>query len=90
MPYSPINKYCLIIEGGKKHAIYRFKSKRKDHIKTAERIKDNMYELAKTGRWLGGNTPLGYKSKKIEITEKGKTRSQYQLETNEYDEKEAN
>lgn len=53
----------------------------------AERIKDNMYELAKTGRWLGGNTPLGYKSKKIEITEKGKTRSQYQLETNEYETK---
>ena len=30
----------------------------------AERIKDNMYELAKTGRWLGGTTPFGYKSKK--------------------------
>ena len=24
----------------------------------AERIRDNMYELAKTGRWLGGNTPI--------------------------------
>lgn len=32
----------------------------------AERIKDNMHELAKTGRWLGGNTPLGYISEKIE------------------------
>ena len=28
----------------------------------AERIKDNMRELAKTGRWLGGTTPTGYKS----------------------------
>ena len=28
----------------------------------AERIKDNMRELAKTGRWLGGITPTGYKS----------------------------
>lgn len=31
----------------------------------AERIKDNMHELAKTGRWLGGTTPTGYKSEKI-------------------------
>ncbi|AEB75976.1 recombinase family protein [Clostridium botulinum] len=31
----------------------------------AERIRDNMLELAKTGRWLGGQTPLGFKSKKI-------------------------
>lgn len=31
----------------------------------AERIRDNMLELAKTGRWLGGQTPLGFKSEKI-------------------------
>lgn len=31
----------------------------------AERIKDNMYELAKTGRWLGGTTPHGFDSKKV-------------------------
>ncbi|MEG1578768.1 MAG: recombinase family protein [Oscillospiraceae bacterium] len=30
----------------------------------AERIADNMYELAKEGRWLGGTTPLGFWSKK--------------------------
>ena len=30
----------------------------------AERITDNMYELAKEGRWLGGGCPLGYYSKK--------------------------
>ncbi len=29
----------------------------------AERIQDSMLELAKTGRWLGGTTPLGYISK---------------------------
>jgi site-specific DNA recombinase len=29
----------------------------------AERVKDNMLELAKTGRWLGGNVPLGFESK---------------------------
>lgn len=47
----------------------------------AERIRDNMYELAKTGRWLGGTTPLGYKSKKIEnIDIDGKKRSLYKLD----------
>lgn len=47
----------------------------------AERIRDNMYGLAKTGRWLGGNTPLGYKSQKIEsLSIDGKKRSLYKLE----------
>lgn len=32
----------------------------------AERIRDNMLELAKTGRWLGGTTPTGYKSEAIQ------------------------
>ncbi len=31
----------------------------------AERISDNMYALAKTGRWLGGSTPLGFESKQV-------------------------
>ncbi|RKD27904.1 site-specific DNA recombinase [Caminicella sporogenes DSM 14501] len=31
----------------------------------AERIRDNMLQLAKTGRWLGGKTPTGYESKPI-------------------------
>ncbi|MBZ9635891.1 recombinase family protein [Clostridium sp. FP1] len=30
-----------------------------------ERVRDNMLEMAKNGRWLGGQTPLGYESKKI-------------------------
>jgi site-specific DNA recombinase len=47
----------------------------------AERIRDNMYELAKTGRWLGGTTPLGYKSQKLEnISLDGKKRSLYKLD----------
>lgn len=33
----------------------------------AERIRDNMIELAKTGRWLGGPTPLGFSSKRISL-----------------------
>ena len=32
----------------------------------ADRIRDNLQELAKTGRWLGGNTPLGYESEGTE------------------------
>ncbi|MCT4618705.1 MAG: recombinase family protein [Marinisporobacter sp.] len=46
----------------------------------AERIRDNMLELAKSGHWLGGQVPLGYKSKKITyLDEEFKERSMYQL-----------
>ncbi len=37
-----------------------------------ERITDNMYELAKEGRWLGGECPLGYYSKKEKLFVGGK------------------
>jgi len=47
---------------------------------TAERIRDNMQELAKTGRWLGGTTPTGYESEPVEkVTIDGKVRKAYQL-----------
>lgn len=47
----------------------------------AERIRDNMLELAKTGRWLGGNTPLGYKSTPVErIDSDGKKRKLFKLD----------
>lgn len=46
----------------------------------AERIKDNMLELAKTGRWLGGTAPLGYKSEPlIYSNEDGKGKKMYKL-----------
>ena len=46
----------------------------------AERIRDNMHELAKTGRWLGGTTPTGFTSEKVDtVTGDGKTRSSFQL-----------
>lgn len=32
----------------------------------AERIRDNMLMLARTGRWLGGTTPTGFTSEKIQ------------------------
>jgi Site-specific recombinases, DNA invertase Pin homologs len=31
----------------------------------AERVRDNMLQLAKTGRWLGGQAPLGFSPEKI-------------------------
>lgn len=41
----------------------------------AERIRDNMHELAKTGRWLGGTTPTGYASESFSnVTVDGKTK----------------
>ena len=48
----------------------------------AERIKDNMYELAKDGRWLGGITPTGYRSVKHEMFDEknGKKKYHYSLE----------
>lgn len=46
----------------------------------AERIKDNMHELAKTGRWLGGTTPTGYVSEVVKsINVDGKSKKACKL-----------
>ena len=46
----------------------------------AERIRDNMHELAKTGRWLGGTTPTGYCSESVKsVTVDGKTKKACKL-----------
>ena len=39
----------------------------------AERVKDSMTDLSKTGRWAGGRAPLGYKRERIEISGKSHT-----------------
>lgn len=45
-----------------------------------ERIKDNMMQLAKTGRWLGGITPTGFYSKEVShIDNYGKQRKMFKL-----------
>lgn len=46
----------------------------------AERIRDNMVQLAKTGRWLGGTTPTGFISTEV-ISEdnSGKPRKSFML-----------
>ena len=41
----------------------------------AERVKDNMHMLARTGRWLGGRLPLGYNSEKVVFDDNDKKRS---------------
>ncbi|MCD7767152.1 MAG: recombinase family protein [Lachnospiraceae bacterium] len=46
----------------------------------AERIRDNMHELAKTGRWLGGTTPTGYSSEAVKsVNIDGKTKKACKL-----------
>ena len=46
----------------------------------AERILDNMHELAKTGRWLGGTTPTGYASESVRsVTIDGKAKKACRL-----------
>ena len=37
-----------------------------ERANTIQRVKDNMMTIAKSGRWTGGNPPLGYKSIEIE------------------------
>lgn len=50
----------------------------------AERVRDNMVILAKSGRWLGGNTPLGFFSaEKKNVQPDGKTRRSWYLRENE-------
>lgn len=53
----------------------------------AERVKDNMHMLARSGRWLGGRQPLGYNSKKVIFDDADKKRSYCTLTI---DENEAN
>lgn len=46
----------------------------------AERVRDNMLLLARTGRWLGGTPPLGYSSQQIcEGADSHSTKTLYQL-----------
>ena len=45
-----------------------------------ERISDNLHELAKEGRWLGGTPPLGFVSKKENIIIRGKKSTKNHLE----------
>lgn len=49
----------------------------------AERVRDNMMMLARTGRWLGGTTPTGFTSEKMqEIVIDGKIKTSCKLKDN--------
>lgn len=49
----------------------------------AERVRDNMLMLARTGRWLGGTTPTGYTSERVqEIILDGKMKTACTLKDN--------
>ena len=39
----------------------------------AERVKDGMTDLSKTGKWAGGRAPLGYSRERVEISGKSHT-----------------
>lgn len=39
----------------------------------AERVKDGMTDLSKSGKWAGGRAPLGYKRERVEISGKSHT-----------------
>lgn len=46
----------------------------------AERVRDNMHALARTGRWLGGITPTGFNSEPLEYFDSHmRTKKMYQL-----------
>lgn len=50
----------------------------------AERVRDNMIMLARKGRWLGGNTPLGYEAQAEEqVSINGKSKKSFRLIVNE-------
>ena len=49
----------------------------------AERVRDNMVMLAKSGRWLGGNTPLGFSSRQVRsVKMDDKVRTSFVLKEN--------
>lgn len=49
----------------------------------AERVKDNMFLLAKTGRWLGGTAPFGFESKAFFEMKDSREKCAYYLCNNE-------
>lgn len=50
----------------------------------AERVRDNMIMLARKGRWLGGNTPLGFDTQAEEaVSLDGKRRQSFRLTVKE-------
>ena len=50
----------------------------------AERVRDNMIMLARKGRWLGGNTPLGFRAEAEEkVSINGRSKKSFRLTVDE-------
>lgn len=45
----------------------------------AERVRDALFEMAKTGRWLGGQTPTGFTAATVDASRDGVTRKVWRL-----------
>ncbi len=45
----------------------------------AERVRDNMLELAKSGRWTGGKVPMGFTSERIKLVDKSGSQREYSI-----------
>lgn len=56
-PTTPLGKLIMMI-------LASFAEMEREN--TRQRVKDNMKELAKAGRWTGGNVPFGYISERVE------------------------
>lgn len=54
---SPMGKMMLLMLSG-------FAQMERENI--AQRVKDNMRELAKSGKWTGGTVPFGYTTERVE------------------------
>lgn len=52
----------------------------------AERVRDNMLELAKSGRWLGGTPPFGYKSMPVSYYDENMTEHSMAKLSEDYEE----
>lgn len=52
----------------------------------AERVRDNMLELAKSGRWLGGTPPFGYKSTPVSYYDENMTEHSMAKLSDDYEE----
>ncbi|MGN1411090.1 MAG: recombinase family protein [Oscillospiraceae bacterium] len=59
---SASEKYDTSTSGGRAMLFMACVFAQLERETVSERVRDNMYSLAKTGRWLGGNTPTGFTS----------------------------
>lgn len=76
---STSEKYDTSTSGGRAMLFMACVFAQLERETVSERVKDNMYSLAKTGRWLGGIAPTGYTS--TSYFENGKIK--YRLTFNE-------